>query len=112
MSISEIGCCGAYCKTCKAFTGKACKGCKIGYDNGERDISKSKCKIKVCCVKQNYNSCADCPKYGECLTVNGFYNKNGYKYKKYRSATQYIKQNGYDAFISVAGNWKNAHGKY
>lgn len=26
----EIGCCGAYCKTCREFE-KTCKGCKLGY---------------------------------------------------------------------------------
>ena len=32
MSISEIGCCGAYCRTCSAFIEQVCKGCKVGYD--------------------------------------------------------------------------------
>jgi len=40
-----IGCCGAYCKTCKPFITKNCKGCKIGYEPGGRDLSKAKCKI-------------------------------------------------------------------
>jgi|GEM_PF-5008009 len=60
-----------------------CKGCKIGYKNGERDISKAKCKIKVCCVKMQHTSCADCDEYNSCPTLNDFYNKNGYKYGKY-----------------------------
>jgi len=37
MSIMEIGCCGAYCKTCKAFVDKTCKGCKVGYEKGENE---------------------------------------------------------------------------
>jgi hypothetical protein len=36
-----IGCCGAYCKTCKPFIEGACKGCKIGFDTGERGINKA-----------------------------------------------------------------------
>lgn len=52
MSVVEIGCCGAYCKTCKVYTVKACKGCKIGYENGERDVAKAKCSIKRCCMEK------------------------------------------------------------
>lgn len=112
MSVSEIGCCGAYCRTCPAFREQVCKGCKIGYENGEREISKAKCKIKVCCINNKYQSCADCNEYAACTTVNGFYNKNGYKYGKYKQATEFIRKNGYDAFFEIADNWKNAHGKY
>jgi len=112
MSVEEIGCCGAYCRTCRAFVQKVCKGCKIGYANGERDITKAKCKIKVCCVKRQQKSCADCAAYSGCPTLNEFYNKNGYKYGKYKQATEYIKENGYDAFIKIADKWSNASGKY
>jgi hypothetical protein len=112
MSIEEIGCCGAYCKTCQAFVQQTCKGCKIGYKKGERDIAKAKCKIKVCCVNKKYQSCADCAEYYICPQINDLYNKKGYKYGKYRQATVFIKQNGYDAFLEIANKWKNAHGKY
>jgi hypothetical protein len=112
MSVSEIGCCGAYCRTCTAFREQVCKGCKIGYENGEREISKAKCKIKVCCINSKHQSCADCNEYAACNTVNDFYNKNGYKYRKYKQATEFIKKYGYDAFFEIADNWKNAHGRY
>lgn len=112
MSKEEIGCCGAYCKTCRALLEKVCHGCKLGYGSGERDINKVKCKIKVCCIKKDYNTCADCSDYLSCETINGLYNKNGYKYKKYKQATEYIRENGYEKFIKVANNWKNVYGKY
>ena len=112
MPISEIGCCGAYCGTCTALKEKACKGCKVGYETGDRDISKAKCKMKVCCICKKLQSCADCSEYNTCSVLNDFYNKNGYKYKKYKQATDYIKTYGYDAFLEVADKWKNAHGKY
>ncbi|OPZ90454.1 MAG: hypothetical protein BWY74_02324 [Firmicutes bacterium ADurb.Bin419] len=112
MSVEEIGCCGAYCRTCSVFVQQACKGCKLGYENGERDISKAKCKIKVCCVKMQHKSCADCVEYSACTILNEFYDRNGYKYGKYKQATEYIKENGYDTFLNIADNWKNAHGKY
>lgn len=112
MSVAEIGCCGAYCMTCRSFTEKVCYGCKLGYENRKRDISKAKCKIKVCCIKKVYNTCADCPDYKSCQVVNEFYSKNGDKYRKYNKATEYIRENGYDSFLSIADKWKNAYGKY
>ncbi len=56
MSIDEVGCCGAYCGACKVIKDNLCKGCKLGYADGARNISKAKCKIKVCCLKNQYNS--------------------------------------------------------
>ena len=107
-----IGCCGAYCRTCKAFLEDFCKGCKLGYENGERDINKVKCKIKVCCFKNmEYDSCADCAKLDSCKIIGDLYSKNGYKYKKYKEAIEFIKQNGYEDFIQLADKWNGAYGK-
>lgn len=111
MSKAEIGCCGAYCGTCKAYK-NPCKGCKIGYAQAERDINKAKCAIKVCCVKKEYISCVDCSKHPECHILNSFFEKCGYKYGKYKNAIEYIKENGYEAFLEIADKWKNATGKY
>lgn len=112
LPIKFIGCCGAYCKTCPALIDKSCRGCKLGYDTKERDISKAKCSIKVCCINKNYETCADCQDYSTCEIIQGFYSKNGYKYKKYRKATEFIRENGYAKFIEIADKWKYAHGKY
>ena len=67
MTILEIGCCGAYCKTCiqhqreKYPNEKSCHGCKIGYENGVRNINRAKCQIKICCYKEKgLQTCADC----------------------------------------------------
>jgi len=90
MSILEIGCCEAYCKTCKEFCKDKCQGCKIGYQDGSRDIKKAKCKMKVCCIEKGINSCADCENYTTCEIIQGFYRKNGNKYKKYEEATFFI----------------------
>lgn len=107
-----IGCCGAYCKTCKPFIEGTCKGCKIGFDTGERDINKAKCKIKLCCFKDHkFDTCADCPKLESCDIVGNWYAKNGYKYKKYKETVEFIKKNGYQKFIKLAGKWKGACGK-
>ena len=113
MSIREIGCCGAYCKTCRLSTSESsCRGCKLGYENGERDINKARCKIKVCCFgEMRLETCADCPDYASCDIIQGFYKKGGYKYEKYRQATDYIKNNGYAKFIEVADGWKGPYGR-
>jgi len=112
MSIKQIGCCGAYCGTCPVFKINLCKGCKLGYENGERDILKAKCKMKICCIKRRFISCADCIQYSSCKIIQGFHQKSGYKYKKYKEAIEFIRANGYDKFIKIANGWKMQYGKY
>lgn len=113
MTIREIGCCGAYCKTCPALLDNSCRGCKLGYERGERYITKAKCKIKVCCFKERgYETCADCPDYLSCEILHEFSGKKGYKYKKYRQALEFIRENGYAKFIEIADTWRGPYGKY
>ena len=112
MSIEELGCCGAYCGTCPVLKEKLCHSCKLGYQNGERDLSKAKCKIKICCIRKGLHSCADCSQYSACKLIQDFYQKNGYKYKKYREAIEFIRSNGYAKFIKIADQWKIQYGKY
>jgi hypothetical protein len=108
-----VGCCGAFCKTCKPYITGNCKGCKLGFDTGERDISKAKCKIKVCCFgDKKLETCADCIDLRTCHTIWNLYAHNGYKYKKYKQAIEFIKINGYSEFIKIADKWKNAYGRY
>lgn len=68
--------------------------------------------MKVCCIENGLNSCADCENYTTCEIIQGFYNKNGYKYKKYREATSFIRDRGYSSFLEIADGWKNQYGKY
>ena len=49
----KIGCCGAYCKTCREFE-KTCKGCKPGYLDSSRDLSRVKCRMKKCCLTKGH----------------------------------------------------------
>lgn len=113
MSIKEIGCCGAYCKTCRtSSTGSECRGCKLGYDNGERDINKAKCKMKLCCFRDRaLETCADCSDYPVCETIHTFQDKNGTKYSKYRQTIEFIRENGYYAFLKIADGWTGPYGK-
>ena len=110
MSITEIGCCGAYCKTCIPFRTGFCAGCKTGYQEGERDIRKAKCRIKLCVIHRNLNTCADCPDFSSCPIIQSFYRKRGYKYGKYRQSMEFIRTHGYEEFIRKADTWKNAYG--
>jgi hypothetical protein len=113
MSVKEIGCCGAYCKTCRAFTtGSICRGCKLGYEGGERDINKSRCKIKICCFRdRHFETCVDCDDYSNCRIIHGLYEKRGYKYGKYRQSMEFIRENGYPRFIEIADAWAGPYGR-
>ena len=69
----KIGCCGAYRKTCCEFE-KTCKGCKPGYLDGSRDLSRAKCRMKKCCLTKGHITCADCEKYDRCEIMQFFLN--------------------------------------
>ncbi len=111
MPKEQIGCCGAYCKTCKAFTTHVCRGCKAGYVTGERDLSKAQCEIKICCIRKGLATCADCEQYETCATLQSYYGHDSYKYGKYRQAAEYIRAHGYDAFLRLAEEWNGSSGK-
>ena len=106
----SVGCCGAYCKTCRPFKEGYCKGCKLGYKDGKRNIKDAKCKMKVCCFKKNIETCADCFDYPECKIILEFHSKNGFKYKKYEQSIEFIRQNGYAEFLRMASRWDYAYG--
>jgi len=111
--ILKIGCCGAYCKTCRALADGSCRGCKLGYDSGERDINKAKCRMKVCCLRdKGFNTCADCQELASCETIRSFFAKKGYKYKRYEQSIEYIREHGYERFVAAANNWKGPYGKF
>jgi hypothetical protein len=110
MSLEAIGCCGAYCGTCKAFSSGDCKGCKLGYADGTRNLSSAKCKIKICCIQKGFISCADCATYETCETIQDFHNHDGYKYGKYKLAIAYIRHSGYSAYLLATEEWTHAYG--
>ena len=113
MPTTEIGCCGAYCGTCPELAEGRCFGCKLGYATGERDLAKAKCKMKVCCINKLglAHTCADCSDYPSCNILQGFYGKKGYKYKKYKESTEFIRIHGYDSFLKSAKKWKGPYGR-
>lgn len=110
--IRFIGCCGAYCKTCRSLVLGSCRGCKLGYDDGKRDMARARCKIKVCCFGvKNLETCAECPDSGDCPLLRRFFTKDGGKYERYKRALEFIRANGYSEFVKRGKDWKNSHGK-
>jgi hypothetical protein len=113
VAIKEIGCCGAYCKTCmeqqkaKYPNERTCLGCKLGYESGERDLSKAKCKIKVCCFRERtLETCVDCPDY-PCEILGEFWNKKGWKYNQYKSSLNSSGKTGTTNFWQEQMNGKD-----
>jgi hypothetical protein len=113
MGIQEyIGCCGAYCGKCASYTGGSCKGCKSGYDTGERHINKARCKIKLCCFRdRKLDTCADCAEIETCGIINKFFNKGPPEYKGYRQSIEYIRTQGRQKFLSKAEKWTKRYGE-
>ena len=111
-SVRFIGCCGAYCKTCVALREGACRRCKLGNDERNRDIIQAKCAMKVCCFGERHlETCADCPDYSTCEIISTFHAKKGYKYGKYRQSIEFIAKKGYLAFLRCANAWKGPYGR-
>ncbi len=110
-AVNGIGCCGAYCGTCRVLSHALCKGCKLGYLDGRRDITKAKCTMKVCCIRRGLSACGECPDLPSCKTMAAFYGHAGYKYRKYREATEFIRKYGPAEFVKQAKNWTGAYGR-
>jgi hypothetical protein len=107
----EIGCCSAYCRTCKEHLKSFCKGCKLGYSDGSRDINRAKCKIKLCCFHdRGFETCADCEEFNICDIIQPWFEK-GYKYRRCKIFLGFIRDQGYEEFIKKADGWKDAYGK-
>ena len=113
LSRLHVGCCGAFCGTCPEYGEGRCRGCKIGYDSGERKIDRCKCAIKACCLMRlgTQSTCADCKDLRSCVRIQEFHGKRSYKYGKYRDNIEYILVHGYARFLSVAADWKRAYGR-
>lgn len=65
-----IAYCGLYCGACHSYLSGKCKGCK-------ENIKATWCKIRLCCMENNFQSCADCKKINlkDCKKFNNFFSK-------------------------------------
>jgi len=110
--ITLIGCCGAFCGKCRQLTEGICKGCKLGYDEGMRNINAARCRIKLCCFREKkIQTCSDCPEFPGCRIIHDFYGNKGYKYGKYCESIEFIKKHGYQDFLEQTCTWKNEYGR-
>lgn len=82
---------------------KTCKGCKTGYLDGSRDLSRARCKMKKCCLTGGHITCGDCEEYDRCEIIQSFLNHPGYKYGKYKQALEYIRAHGHARLPECGG---------
>ncbi|MBT3209502.1 MAG: DUF3795 domain-containing protein [Bacteroidetes bacterium] len=89
--------CGLYCAECKKHKKGSCPGC---HDNEKA----SWCKVRKCCIENNYESCADCKlmPIEECKYYNNFMSKVfGYIFNSDRKACiNRIKEIGHEGFAN------------
>jgi hypothetical protein len=92
-----IAYCGLYCGACRSYLIGKCPGCK-------ENVKASWCKIRQCCIENNYLSCADCTtvKVAECRKYNNFVSKIiGLVLNSDRHACiESIATKGYDSFAA------------
>lgn len=106
-----VGCCGAYCRTCRSFVLGSCRGCKLGYEDGQRDIARARCRIKLCCyARRKLETCAECPESDGCEMLGAFHRRKWREYAGYRRSLEFIRENGYAAFAGRAKGWTKAYG--
>lgn len=99
-----IACCGLYCGSCRSYLNERCPGC--------RDNEKAKwCKIRDCCIQNNYQSCADCKIVNnvlDCKKFNNFISKIfAFIFRSDRPACiKFIKEKGYDEYAKEMADKK------
>ena len=88
--------CGLYCGACSRYLKGSCPGC---HENSKATW----CKIRGCCMENNYTSCADCKEFAnpmDCKKFNNFMSKIfGFIFRSDRAACiRKIKEVGIDDF--------------
>jgi len=64
---SLVSKCGLYCGACRAYLKEKCKGCK---DNAKATW----CKVRSCCLENDYSSCAECQEHTDPAACGKFNN--------------------------------------
>ncbi len=101
---SLIAKCGLYCAACTRYLKEKCQGCDK-YDKA------SWCKVRSCCIENNYASCADCEEFenpSDCKKYNTFMARIfGFIFSSDRAACiQLIKESGYEKFAEEMAKHK------
>ena len=66
-----IGHCGIYCAECPSLSSGKCDGCRG--DSAKAAVVYKQCKVKPCCVENDFFTCADCTIFAstkECKKYN------------------------------------------
>lgn len=92
--------CGLYCGACPTYK-ENCDGCRS--DSPLHAVGFHTCKIRPCCLENQYSSCADCKKYATVKSCKK-YNPFLMRFVEYISGTsrqksiEMIKEEGITAF--------------
>lgn len=93
--LNLVAACGLYCGSCGSYLKGKCKGCR-------ENAKAAWCKIRSCCIENNYKSCADCGKIElkDCKKFNNLIGKIvGLILNSDRSACiKRIKEAGYEQY--------------
>lgn len=89
--------CGLYCGACRKYIDEKCPGC-----HGNEKATW--CKIRKCCIENNYLSCAECKEFENPLYCNKFNNLFSklfeFFYRSNRKACiEMIKEKGYEEYV-------------
>jgi len=63
-----VAMCGLYCGACRAYLKAKCAGCA-------QNDRATWCKVRACCKKMGYSSCAECAEFADpagCMKFNNF----------------------------------------
>lgn len=99
-----IAFCGLYCGACKKYLSGKCLGCN-------KNDKASWCKVRTCCLENNYLSCADCEKMSkteDCVKLNNFISKVfAVVFRSNRNACiREIRESGYEIFAEKMSKTK------
>ncbi len=59
--------CGLYCGACGAYLGGRCPGC-------HQNAKATWCKVRTCCIEEQYATCADCTQHPDPKSCRKFDN--------------------------------------
>lgn len=92
--VRNIAACGLYCGACRKYLAEKCPGCRL-------NEKASWCKIRACCMKNGFNTCAECSRnVNECQLFSNWIGKIfALLFRSDRAACiRYIKEHGEQAF--------------
>ena len=91
-----IAYCGLYCGACQRYLSEKCNGCRVNEKAGW-------CKIRICCIDNEYLSCADCKITADANNCKNFNNIISRLFalifrSNRKACIDIIKEKGYDHF--------------